>query len=204
MPDDSEPHSNHIGLKRRQSDTAEPEASKRQRTSSGKNSPENPLANETESDLPKDSPSETVKPAPKIEKSNEPRRRSAVHDDKQRSKRLFGALLGNLNASQPSDRAAKRRADIEARRKAELAKQDNERLEDKQRRLRELTQHRKRKQIYMDEQDVRCGYAGGRVEVKADYAVQLHTRHSNLLDIANMLQTKAEPKLVRDLKSSEL
>lgn len=156
LPDDSEMDSNQNGLKRRQSDTAETEDSKRQRTSSGKNSPENPLASKMEPNAPTDTPRDTPKPTQKDEqgRTKEARRRSAKPDDKQRSKRLFGALLGNLNASQPNDRAAKRRADIEARRKAELAKQDNVRLEDKQRRLRELAQHRKRKQIYMDEQDV--------------------------------------------------
>lgn len=159
VPEDSEMDSYQNGLKRRQSDASDPENndSKRRRTSAGKNSPEDRLASKTETDAQPDSPNHAAKPAQKPEQGRDARRRSAVPDDKQRSKRLFGALLGNLNASQPNDRAAKRRADIEARRKAELAKQDNERLEDKQRRLRELAQHRKKQQIYVDEEDVSYG-----------------------------------------------
>lgn len=161
VPDDSELDSNHNGLKRRQTDSAETEEndndSKRRRTSAGKISPEDRLASNSTPETKLESPNYTTKPVQKPDQGRDARRRSAVPDDKQRSKRLFGALLGNLNAHQPNDRAAKRRADIEARRKAELAKQDNERLEDKQRRLRELAQHRKREQIYVDEQDVSYG-----------------------------------------------
>lgn len=73
-------------------------------------------------------------------------------DEKQRSKRLFGALLGNLR--QPGDRNSKRRQEIESRRKAELQQQDNERLEDRQRRQEQLAEQRKITQVKVDEQNV--------------------------------------------------
>ncbi|SMR49857.1 unnamed protein product [Zymoseptoria tritici ST99CH_3D1] len=169
------------GLKRRQSETSETE-NKRQRT--GKSPPpaseENADTKTSDSTVQIDSPStnpstnvngdDTQKP----DASREERRKSSVAGDKQRSKRLFGALLGNLN--QPRDRTSKRRAEIEQRRKAELEKQDNERLEDKQRRLARLAVHRKKEQVNVDEHN-------------------MHTRHKNLLNSANMLRTKVESRL---------
>ncbi|EMC99280.1 hypothetical protein BAUCODRAFT_60616, partial [Baudoinia panamericana UAMH 10762] len=95
--------------------------------------------------------------------------------EKQRSKRLFGALLGNLN--QPRDRTSTRRQEIEARRKAELQRQDDERLEDKQRRLESLAEHRRRKQWDVDEDNMRF-------------------RHKSMLDAANFFMTSAEPKIM--------
>ncbi|KAK4502884.1 hypothetical protein PRZ48_006310 [Zasmidium cellare] len=166
------------GLKRRHSEASEQE-SKRQRTSPGKNSPTATPKDEEVQEQPQEKaqPEQddlAVKPAQKAPDTREPRRKSGVPDEKQRSKRLFGALLGNLN--QPGDRVSRRRSEIEQRRKAELQKQDDERLEDRQKRLEKLGVQRRREQINVDEQN-------------------MHMRHKNLLKTANFLQTKAEPRL---------
>ena len=154
---DTNGHGN--GLKRRQSEVSEHEQeSKRQRTSPGKSSPAAPTT---------DAPREKQKQHPETATTTkEPggrdaRKKKTAGDEKQRSKRLFGALLGNLN--RPSDRTTTKRAEIEQRRKAELKKQDDERLEDKQKRSEQLAKHRKREQIKIDEQDVSTGhkYDGG-------------------------------------------
>jgi hypothetical protein len=156
QPTDSSDQRN--GLKRRQSDVSETE-SKRQRT--GKSPPiaseEKPSSKISDSVAQAESPNTAVNATStqKTEPGREERRKSGVADEKQRSKRLFGALLGNLN--QPRDRTSKRRAEIEQRRKAELEKQDNERLEDKQKRLAKLAIHRRKEQVYVDERNVSAG-----------------------------------------------
>lgn len=161
LPEDSSEQSPTTnGLKRRQSEASEQD-NKRQRTSPGKSSP---------TIAPKDEGGEgqaqaddnSVKPTQKAGDAREARRKSGVTDEKQRSKRLFGALLGNLN--QPGDRVSRRRSEIEQRRKAELQKQDDERLEDRQKRLEKLAAQRKREQINVDEQNVRdsCMRMAGR------------------------------------------
>ncbi|CAK1364904.1 unnamed protein product [Cercospora beticola] len=182
-PEDlAEPGDN--SLKRRQSEEADAESSsKRQRTSPGKTSPKTKGKEEVVSSAarprsvtPVESKNEASKAQTPAEDSKDARRRSSAKgaDEKQRSKRLFGALLGNLN--RPSDRTSKRRAEIEQRKKAELQKQDDERLEDRQKRLERLAVQRKKEQIDVDERD-------------------MHVRHKNLLSKANFLQTRAEPKL---------
>ncbi|KAK5135542.1 hypothetical protein LTR08_005177 [Meristemomyces frigidus] len=106
----------------------------------------------------------------------EPRRKSGgIAAEKQRSKRLFGALLGNLNKP-GGDRTSLRRQEIEARRKAELLRQDEERREEKALRLERRTERRREVQVAVDED-------------------QMRMRHEDLLDTANFLQTVAEPKL---------
>ena len=140
------------GLKRRQSESGLSEQeSKRQRVSPGKSSPTAP--NDATSDK-QDTPTEDAIAQAEPDPRREKRRKSGVADEKQRSKRLFGALLGNLN--QPSDRTSKRRQEIESRRKAELQRQDDERLEDKQRRTEQLLQRRKKEQVKVDEHNVWC------------------------------------------------
>ncbi len=178
-PDEIPPVAN--GLKRRQSEAeAEQQESKRQRISPGKSSPPTATVKieaEAEDDVKQESlgkqdtpaheakSTESIKPEPesdeppkqpetKEEKTEKepPRRRSVVMDEKQRSKRLFGALLGNLN--QPSDRTSKRRQEIEARKQAELQRRDEERNVDKLRRLEALTEHRRKVQKKVDEENV--------------------------------------------------
>ena len=136
------------GLKRRQSDVEKDEQeSKRQRISPGKNSP---IA--VRDDATPKPPTTAGLPAERPADSRKARRKSGVADEKQRSKRLFGALLGSLN--QPSDRTSKRRQEIESRRKAELQRQDDERVEDKLRRQERLAEQRKKAQTKVDEQNV--------------------------------------------------
>ena len=80
-------------------------------------------------------------------------KRVPIADEKQRSKRLFGALLGPLN--QPGgDRTSKRRLEIEARRKAELQKQDDERKEEKARIQEQRLERRKVVQKQVDVENV--------------------------------------------------
>lgn len=174
---------NSNGLKRRQSESDEQE-SKRQRTSPGKSSPAAPTTEE------KQQPETST--SSKEQGARDVRKKKTVGDEKQRSKRLFGALLGNLN--RPSDRNATKRAEIEQRRKAELQKQDDERLEDKQKRLEQLAKHRKTEQINFDEQNVSITLSQRRYGPLT--AQQMHIRHKNLLSSANYLQTRAEPRLV--------
>ncbi|KAK3676297.1 hypothetical protein LTR78_004048 [Recurvomyces mirabilis] len=182
------------GLKRQYSRDGEDEGeqeqeqeqeSKRQRTSPGKNSPKNNVgsvdeeaavkvskkAAETEENA---SEQQQQQQQSQDETPKETRRKAGAMDEKQRSKRLFGSLLGNLN--RPSDRASQRRQEIEARRKAELQRQDDERLEEKNRRLERLVEHRRETQITVDKEDTRI-------------------RHAQLLNNANFLQTSSEPKL---------
>jgi len=178
-PDELPPVAN--GLKRRQSEVESGEQeSKRQRISPGKSSPPTATVKieaEAEDGVNRESlgkqdtpaheakPTESIKPEPESDEPPEqpeikeekaekepPRRRSGVTDEKQRSKRLFGALLGNLN--QPSDRTSKRRQEIEARKQAELQRQDEERNVDKLRRTEALTEHRRKVQKKVDEEHV--------------------------------------------------
>ncbi|KAK4897005.1 hypothetical protein LTR27_005252 [Elasticomyces elasticus] len=181
-PESNEPPMPENGLKRGREDDVEQE-SKRQRTSPGKNSP-TAVKIETETvkqDLSDkhDTPAHEAKsleskPEPPNTDTTHPRRKGVVTDEKQRSKRLFGALLGNLN--QPGDRTSKRRQEIEARRKAELQRQDDERVEEKQRRVEALVEHRTTVQKKVDEESMRI-------------------RHAYTLKMANFLQTSSEPKL---------
>ncbi|KAK4962874.1 hypothetical protein LTR10_000501 [Elasticomyces elasticus] len=178
----NEPPMPENGLKRGREDDVEQE-SKRQRTSPGKNSPtavkiETETVKQNLSDK-RDTPAHEAKsleskPEQPNTDTTQPRRKGVVTDEKQRSKRLFGALLGNLN--QPGDRTSKRRQEIEARRKAELQRQDDERVEEKQRRLEALAEHRSTVQKKVDEESMRI-------------------RHANTLKMANFLQTSSEPKL---------
>lgn len=157
------------GLKRRQSEISgdDDSSSKRQRTSPGKTPPRSKSkeadtkrgGEEVISSVARARSITPVEPKNKSEESApdnrvERRKSAAVKapDEKQRSKRLFGALLGNLN--RPSDRQSKRRAEIEQRKKAELQKQDDERLEDRQRRLERLAIQRKNEQLQVDERNV--------------------------------------------------
>ncbi|KAI7364642.1 hypothetical protein KC336_g21469, partial [Hortaea werneckii] len=85
-------------------------------------------------------------------------------------------------------RTSKRRQEIETRRKAELQKQDEEVQEDKARRTEKLKEHRKN--VQRDE---------------VDEAV-MRARHRQMLDQANFLQTKAEPRILYrpwELRSEE-
>jgi hypothetical protein len=145
------PESN--GVKRRQSEEAEQE-SKRQRVSPGKTPPPNAEGAQAEERRPSKSESADARAdlGDHPEDARPARRKSMAVDEKKRGKRLFGALLGNL--SQPSDRGSKRRREIEERRKAELQRQDDERLEDKQKRLERLNEHRGRVQKDVDERNV--------------------------------------------------
>lgn len=136
-------------LKRRHSEAAEAgQESKRQRISPGKNSPTT-----ARDDANDGSPKEgaTTQEQPNVDQRGA-RRKSSIADEKQRSKRLFGALLGSLN--QPGDRTSKRRQEIESRRKAELQRQDDERVEDKLRRQEKHAERRRREQERVDEQNV--------------------------------------------------
>lgn len=93
--------------------------------------------------------------APRADEGPRPSRNRNGADEKQRSKRLFGALLGNLN--QKGSETSKRRQEIEARRKAELRKQDEERAEKEIRKTEQAIEWRRRRQVDVDEDEV-CGY----------------------------------------------
>lgn len=136
-------------LKRRQSEVPEQET-KRLRASPGKTSPD-PEATRASDRRDSDAPSEdgtrrestdkTAEAPPAPQEST--RRKSSAINEKDRSRRLFGGLLGSLSQKGDS-RTAKRRQEIESRRKAELQRQDDEHVEDKQRRLEQLAEKRRR------------------------------------------------------------
>ncbi|KAI7248904.1 hypothetical protein D0864_00771 [Hortaea werneckii] len=161
------------GLKRRASEDEEP-GSKRQRRSPSQEKTDHPVNSTETAGQKHDTPADTIDTSKPKEPKSAPRKTGAV-DEKKRSKRLFGALLGNLN--QPSDRTSKRRQEIETRRKAELQKQDEEVQEDKARRTERLREHRIK--VQRDEVDEEV----------------MRARHRQMLDQANFLQTKAEPKI---------
>jgi len=192
----------HNALKRRQSDIAdEEEGSKRQRTTPGKDSPQRPTAadsenpDSSEASKKKDSPQDTAGKAAGDRRGSDTRRKSSVIDERQRSKRLFGGLLGNL--AQPGNTVSKRRQEIEARRKAELQRQDDERVEDKQKRVEQSAVRRRQIKRRFDEQAVGLGKVRlGRVGWLADDGRQMRVRHEQELRNARFLQTKVEPKLV--------
>ena len=195
---------NTIGRKRRQSEhsSEEQEESKRQRMNSpGKNSPTAAAAaatrdNDKASDnRGHDSRDAGAQPTAADSTLREARRKSSVADEKQRSKRLFGALLGSLN--QPGDRTSKRRQEIESRRKAELQRQDDLRIEDKNRRREKVAEMRRKEQAVVDERNVCAVVESGRKGLRTNVAGQMRIRHSNMLDAANFLQTVSEPRLVR-------
>ena len=183
------------GVKRRLSDLAgeekEEQESKRQRVSPGKSSPTTARDGDDSSKR----PTTDAEVQEKTTDPREARRKSTITDDKQRSKRLFGALLGNLN--QPRDRTAKRREEIESRKKAELQRQDDKRIEEKQRRQEKLAEQRKKAQVKVEEENV-CDTADmlALLDGKLMVWIQMHIRHSNMLNSANYLQTLAEPKIV--------
>lgn len=162
------------GLKRRASEDEEPD-SKRQRRSPSHEKTDQPVNSTETAEEKHDTPADTNDNSKPQEPKGASRKTGAV-DEKKRSKRLFDALLGNLN--QPSDRTSKRRQEIETRRKAELQKQDEEVQEDKARRTERLREHRKK--VQRDEVDKEV----------------MRARHRQMLDQANFLQTKAEPKIL--------
>ncbi|WPH02971.1 Hypothetical protein R9X50_00584300 [Acrodontium crateriforme] len=96
-------------------------------------------------------------------------------DEKQRSKRLFGALLSNLNQPKRDTKAKKRQDNLE-RHKAELRMKDGGHSQDTHRHLELLVECRKREQRTFEKEKMRA-------------------KHSNMLDRANFLQTKTEPRL---------
>lgn len=148
------------GLKRRQSEVSEQE-NKRLRASPGKSSPD-PETTRASARRDSNAPGEegsrresTDKAAEdKAPQQVEARRKSNAVNEKDRSRRLFGGLLGSLSQKGDS-RTSKRRQEIESRRKAELQRQDDEHLEDKQRRLEQLAEKRKRVKKELEAETVR-------------------------------------------------
>ncbi|KAI4726415.1 hypothetical protein E4T49_05814 [Aureobasidium sp. EXF-10728] len=94
-------------------------------------------------------------------------------DEKKRTQRLFGGLLGGLSQTRPANsQAAKRRAEQEERRRQkeqELSERQTERLE-------LLNVARRREQRRIDEASMRI-------------------KHENLKALSNFLTTSTEPKL---------
>lgn len=137
------------GLKRRQSEVSEQE-NKRLRASAGKTSPD-PETTRASARRDSDAPGEENPRRESTDKvtgeqsppRGDTRRKSSAINEKDRSRRLFGGLLGSLSQKGDS-RTTKRRQEIESRRKAELQRQDDEHVEDKQRRLEQLAEKRRR------------------------------------------------------------
>jgi hypothetical protein len=141
-------------LKRRQSEVSEQE-SKRLRTSPGKTSslPEPSPARDSARDEAsrRDSGDKTAEKQ-SLRRGDAPRKSSKINE-KDRSRRLFGGLLGSLSQKDDS-RTTKRRQEIESRRKAELQRQDDEHIEDKQKRLEQLAKKRRRVKREIEDETV--------------------------------------------------
>jgi hypothetical protein len=141
-------------LKRRQSEASEQE-SKRLRTSPGK------ISSLPEPSPARDSPREESSRRDSSDKAAEKQstrpgdapRKSSKINEKDRSRRLFGGLLGSLSQKDDS-RTTKRRQEIESRRKAELQRQDDEHVEDKQKRLEQLAEKRRRAKKEIEDETV--------------------------------------------------
>ncbi|KAF2225350.1 hypothetical protein BDZ85DRAFT_317913 [Elsinoe ampelina] len=99
---------------------------------------------------------------------NHPRKRSrAAIDEKTRTRRLFGGLLGgptprsriaqdrktSLTSNAPSEETLARRASIEARKRSELAKRDEEMAGVQAEKLAELNRRRRKRQLLLEERD---------------------------------------------------
>ncbi|GAB7353550.1 hypothetical protein MBLNU459_g3985t1 [Dothideomycetes sp. NU459] len=98
-------------------------------------------------------------------------------DEKKRSQRLFGALLGGLGPQRPAVSAAsKRRAEQDERRRQETQKREAELGERQKHRLARLNLARIKEQRKLDE-------------------VNMRIRHSNMAATLNFLLTETEPKL---------
>ena len=169
------------GLKRRQSEVSEQE-SKRLRASPGKTSPSPETTRASarrDSNAPgeEDSRRESTDKAAgeQAQQKGEPRRKSSAVNEKDRSRRLFGGLLGSLSQKGDS-RTTKRRQEIESRRKAELQRQDDEHLEDKQRRLEQLAEKRRRVKKELEAETVRIlGTSYPIRDLTADHATRCAT-----------------------------
>jgi hypothetical protein len=147
------------GLKRRQSEVSEQE-NKRLRASPGKTSPDTETTHASprrESGAPNEERSRRESTDKAAGEQSPPRvdarRKSSAINEKDRSRRLFGGLLGSLSQKGDS-RTTKRRQEIESRRKAELQRQDDEHVEDKQRRLEQLAEKRKRVKKQLEDESV--------------------------------------------------
>ncbi|CAD0109795.1 unnamed protein product [Aureobasidium uvarum] len=150
-PDRSQtPEEARAGTKRRHS-SADHDSPKRQRLSPS------PDRSRTEDQVPPARERRPVKPI----------------DEKKRTQRLFGGLLGGLGQTRPANsQAAKRRAEQEERRRQkeqELSERQSERLE-------HLNLARKIEQRRIDEASIRI-------------------KHENLKAMSNFLTTSTEPKL---------
>jgi hypothetical protein len=166
------------GLKRRQSEVSEQE-NKRLRASPGKTSPD-PETTRASARRDSDAPGEEGALRESTDKAAEgqqgaPRRKSSAINEKDRSRRLFGGLLGSLSQKGDS-RTTKRRQEIESRRKAELQRQDDEHIEDKQRRLEQLAEKRRRVKKELEAETVRIrGQTCTTRDLTADHASRCAT-----------------------------
>jgi hypothetical protein len=163
-------------LKRRQSEVSEQE-SKRLRTSPGKISslPEPSPARDSPRDEASRRDSSDLTVEKQATRPGDAPRKSSKINEKDRSRRLFGGLLGSLSQRDDS-RTTKRRQEIESRRKAELQRQDDEHVEDKQRRLELLAEKRRRVKKEIEDETV-CTYARRTTEesLPADHATRCAT-----------------------------
>ncbi|KAG8628998.1 hypothetical protein KVT40_002863 [Elsinoe batatas] len=104
-----------------------------------------------------------------------PRKRSrATIDEKTRTRRLFGGLLGgptprsrtapdrktSLTSNAPSEETLARRASIEARKRSELAKRDEEIAGVQAEKVAELNRRRRKRQILLEERDKQREWEG--------------------------------------------
>ena len=117
-------------------------------------------------------------------------------EERNRGKRLFGALLGTLSQSS-SPAAQKRRADIERKQQSKLKQQAADYDAKKREELDRLLARRRREQKKFDEQSVgRSTDGDAALWPSRTEFVQMRIRHSNMLAVARFLHTDKEPRLV--------
>lgn len=123
---------------------------------------------------------------PKPESPDRTRKPIARDDERKRSRRLFGGLLGTLSQAPTTSTVSKRRQEIEERKRIEARRREAEIAERQEERLRGVQKQKEKEHRLVLESDLKI-------------------RHSSELARARFLITEAEPRLVRPyLTSSDL
>lgn len=141
-------------LKRKQSPTPEQDP-KRPRLSVDRESREPREATDANGDVQPAPAAPTESGSPTDAGHNEPHRKSTRDEEKKRSRRLFGGLLGTLSQNSTTT-AQRKRTEIEQKQQAKLRAQEEEHEEDRKKRMEELAAQRKVAQKRWDDESASC------------------------------------------------
>nr|OQO31850.1 hypothetical protein B0A51_00856 [Rachicladosporium sp. CCFEE 5018] len=205
------------GLKRKQTSSPDPELDhKRARTedpapSSPSQTIVSPTNGTTSHDLP--APSATDSSRDDLPKASpqEPRRRpTAPIDPKAKAKRLFGGLLApTVRPSSSDDRTSRRRAEIDARKKAEQEKADAERAERDAELAERLREHKVgvRRQLESEEGEEGTGrekVLAGFLRTKAEPGIYWRAWEWRESEVELVRRQKREAGVVEDEEDEEM